>query len=83
MKDHQHEHILEKPSGGLVGTTVESKVSVRKLVEMMETETSNLEEMAIEFKESGGRVVDVSGKQFEIEVSSGSFRLNRYYVRRA
>jgi hypothetical protein len=82
MKGHNEEHTLDKPKSGLVGTFVTSKVGVRKLVDKMVTEGSNLEEIAIDFRESGGKIVEVDGKNLVIEVATGLFTINRYYIRR-
>jgi hypothetical protein len=83
MKEQNRDHMMDRPeTPSLVGTYVESKVGVKKLVAKMVTEGNNLEELAIEFRESGGRIAEVDGKNFLIEVGAGAFYLNRFYVRR-
>jgi hypothetical protein len=66
-----------------VGKMVESKIGFNKLLSKMSAKSSNLEEMALEFKESGGRIVDVEGKDFLIEVSSGCFNIHRIFVKKS
>jgi len=67
----------------LSGMVVESKVSVRRLEEEINPEKGTVEELAEEFKENGGTIVKMEGKQFLIEVESGSFHIQRNYVRRS
>jgi len=71
----------EAPKPNLVGTTVESKVSVRKLVARMESE-DDLEELARDFKKNGGIIAEVDGHRLMIECDSGTFTIHRTYVKR-
>ena len=83
IKQHNEEHIMERPQHiGLIGLCVEPKVSIKKLVSKMTAE-SDLNELACDFKESGGVIREVDGKNFVIEVESGIFSIHRYYVKKA
>ena len=87
MKEHHEEQttMSQRPdeNGSIIGTLVESKIGVGRLITKMEADGSNLEELAIDFRENGGQVTDVEGKDFVIEVASGCFRLHRAFVKRA
>lgn len=65
-----------------LGTWVESKINTKKLMDRMSSETGDIEELALEFKRDGGIIVDVDGKDFHIEVDSGTFSIARNYVKR-
>lgn len=67
----------------LVGVSVEPKVGPKRIAEKMMTDDGNPEDLALEFKELGGTIVGTEGKDFLIEVESGSFCIARNYVRRA
>ena len=66
-----------------IGTPVESKAGVKRLVANMEPEVGELHELALDFKRDGGTIVGVDGKMFMIEVDSGQFMIPRHYVRKA
>lgn len=83
MRKHDDEPKMERQAASLVGITVEAKVSARKIAEKMQTEDGDTEELAIEFVNYGGTILDVDGKNFLIEVDSGTFHILRNYVRRA
>ena len=87
MKDHStdQEDVFDKPKSGkkFVGTVVESKVGLRKLLTKMQPESGKLDELAIDFMNDNGTITDVDDRVFLIEVSSGDFYIERHYVRRA
>lgn len=87
MKDHsaEHEDIFDKPKAGkkFVGTAIKSKVGLRKLLSKMQPESGNLDELALDFVNENGTIIDVDGRMFLVEVSSGEFYIERHYVRRA
>ena len=84
MDDHHDEEgKIEKPTNGLLGLQVESKVASRKLAHKMSVESGEAEQLAIEFEQNGGKVIGIEGKTFLIETASGSFTIHRYYVQRA
>ena len=74
---------LDKPKRhrDVLGTWVESKVSVRRLLDTISSEIGDLDEIAADFKQNGGTIEDVDGKNFLIEVKSGQFSILRHYVR--
>lgn len=65
-----------------LGLKVESKINSRKLLSKVIAEEGELEELIVDFKKHGGEIIEVNGKDFLIEVSSGKFYLSRYYVKK-
>ena len=63
-----------------VGSQVESKVSVKKLLSRIETE-EEIEEVAKDFKKNGGIIVEANGQKIKIEVDSGEFLIHKMYVK--
>jgi len=64
----------------LIGLEVYPKVRTKKLVEKMIPQEGNLIELVADFKNKGGEISQVEGKNFIIEVYSGSFSIPRIYV---
>lgn len=85
MKEHHDEvHVMGRPDSLTpLGKYMKPKIGVNRLVQHMDSDISNLEEMAIEFKESGGRVVDIEGEEFVIEVNAGCFKINRMFLKKS
>lgn len=83
MKDQKDLEPMDKPQRhkDILGTWVESKVRVRKLLDHMSAEMGDSHELAADFKHNGGTIEDVNGKNFLIEVSSGRFIIPRHLVR--
>ena len=77
MKNH-HE---VKNEDSIVGTKVESKISFDKLLKRMQTDEDE-EEVAHDFKENGGTIIESHGHEFLIEVESGSFIIHKMYVKK-
>jgi hypothetical protein len=48
----------------------------------MWTEEGHEIELALDFRKNGGKILEVSGRDFLIEVSSGRFTIPRNYVKR-
>ncbi len=71
---------LHAESQDLIGVEVASKVSAVKLISKIETEAGDEEELAEEFAEHGGIILEATDKKLFIEVKSGSFYLHRKYV---
>jgi len=65
---------------GMIGSEVQSKINLKKLLSKINVEDGNEEELSQEFSEHGGTVVDCVNKNFLIEVKSGNFYLNSRYV---
>lgn len=64
------------------GLAVESKVSIKHLHPQITTD-NDVDLIAEDFVKNGGIIKDVDGISFLIEVESGSFWINRRYVKRA
>lgn len=63
------------------GLEVEPRMNIKKIMDQMEPEIGNTIEMARQFRDNGGRVVEANGDCFLVEVSCGIFRLPRNCVR--
>lgn len=70
----------ESPYDKHVGKSVRTKVSKKKLMEKIETE-SDAETLIDEFMEDGGTVVTVEERMVHIEVESGEMYLPRFCVK--
>jgi len=65
-----------------IGTMVESKISLKKLLDRIEPEDGELMELARDFKRNGGTLVQMDGQAFLVEVDSGRFVISRLFVKR-
>jgi hypothetical protein len=75
----------DKRPNGLIGVTVESKIAIDRLFTKI-TPLDDLdaeEDLAYEFIEHGGKITEVDGKRFLIEVTNGAFYIHRCYVTRS
>jgi len=79
----QEEKPIKMSIPDLSGMAVESKVSVRRLEEEINPAEGTAEELAKDFRENGGIILKMEGKEFLIEVESGSFYVQRKFVRRS
>lgn len=66
----------------VIGVMVESKVVPNKLINKMFPEDGNIFELTKDFKRSGGKIIDVDGKNFLIEVDSGTFYIAKQFIRK-
>jgi hypothetical protein len=66
-----------------IGIQVESRVSAKKLTSVMALENGQEGRVVKDFMKNGGKIVEVNGKDFLIEVTMGSFYINRSYVTQA
>lgn len=66
-----------------IGEQVESKVGSKKFSEIMTLEDGQMNRVVKDFMKNGGKVKEVSGKEFLIEVTMGSFYVPKNYVRLA
>jgi translation initiation factor 1 (eIF-1/SUI1) len=71
-----------KAKPNMVGLQVESKVTLKKLLSRIETQDGDLEEVAKDFKKNGGTITEVDGHNVLIEVDSGTFLIQRMYVKK-
>jgi len=78
QKDFNPEPMKNK----FIGILVESKIKSKRLVSRIESQEGDPEELAADFKNEGGRIIDVEGKKFLIEVANGSFLIPRQFVKR-
>jgi hypothetical protein len=62
---------------------VEPKINAKKLAHKIIPEEGERRDLVLDFKENGGLVTDINGKEFLIEVDSGKFFISRQYVKRA
>jgi hypothetical protein len=69
----------------IIGTQVESKIGVKRLMsKMLVDESDDARELAEDFHQHGGVVLDTDrDENLLIETDSGSFTLPRYFVRKA
>ena len=84
MRDKEGVEPLQKPKRykDIIGTHVESKVVSKKLIDHITSENEDLYNLAVDFKNDGGTILDVDGKNFLIEVYSGQFYIPRHFVRK-
>ena len=82
IKSQESQQDTRSVCRSVLGTWVESKINMKKLMDKMSSETGDVEELALDFKNDGGIIVDVEGKDFFIEVDSGIFSIPRNYVKR-
>jgi hypothetical protein len=67
----------------LIGLEVESKLhNARRIAKNIESFDGDLHEIAVSFKEYGGRIRDVDDKLFYIETNEGSFVIHRCFVKK-
>ena len=83
MDNHKEQHFLEKPKyNGPVGTFVESKIELDRLILKIVSEEDNVKKLAEDFLENGGKISEVNGLDFLIEVASGTFYIKRVYCKK-
>jgi len=66
-----------------LGIQVESKVNSKKLSNIMTLENGQMGRVIKDFMKNGGKIAEVDGDNFLIEVTMGSFYIKKSYVRRA
>ena len=67
---------LNRKKNYLIGLEVYPKIRTKKLI----PQEGSLGDLVKEFKNKGGEISQVEGKNFIIEVYSGSFSIHRMYV---
>ena len=75
-------HSDNKEKESVIGTKVESKISLANLLQRIQTDEIE-QEIAEDFKENGGTIMETHGHEFLIEVNSGSFIIHRMYVKKS
>lgn len=66
-----------------LGEQVESKISAKKFANVMTLEDGQENKVIKDFMKNGGKIKEVNGKEFLVEVTMGSFYVPRNYVRLA
>jgi len=79
--ESQREHEVRR--NHQIGTKVESKVSLKKLLEKIEPEEGELYQLAKDFKREGGTLLQMDGQALLVEVNSGTFIISRLFVRKS
>lgn len=80
-----NEEVHEEPApvadvqSKFVNKFAESKVSLKKLVEKIETD-GDVEELAAAFEEHGGVIIDTEGKNLIIQLDEGTISIPRFCV---
>ena len=82
MKD-QNEFDLNMKKKFPIGEQVESKISAKKLASVMNLEDGQMNRVVKDFMKNGGKIKEVSGSDFLIEVTMGTFYIAKNYVTRA
>lgn len=79
----QKENLFKRTSkaSDLVGHVVESKLSLKKLITKMDPDQGYLQEMAKEFRQHGGTILEIEQNNLLVEVRSGTFRIPKFFVR--
>ena len=67
---------------GLIGLEVESKIPAGRLAKKINTHDGDLHDISVDFKENGGTIKEIDGREFLIETSSGTFVIQRCFVRK-
>ncbi len=81
--DNQKDERSFRPKSKFVGTWVESKLRAKKLTENIDPQEGDKSKLVEDFMENGGRVTDVDGLLFLVEVKSGNFYVPRLFVKKA
>lgn len=64
------------------GAEVEPRLPLKRFANKMEADEGDIVEMAHEFRDNGGLVIEANGDTFMIKVANGTFRIPRSCVRR-
>ena len=75
-------NLQQPPKRKGVGQEVESRVSLKRLLTRIEPEEGNIEDVAHEFKENGGKILEIDGSLLMVEVANGTFIIPRACCRR-
>lgn len=79
----QDEQISITRKNYLIGIEVESKLVKNRILTKICVQDGDLYELTEDFIKNGGKIIDVDGKNFIIEVYSGTFSVPRQFVRRS
>lgn len=82
MEQNGKQEIKQQRVNNLIGLTVESKISAKRLAVHIKPKDGELHELVLDFRDRGGIIYDVEGKNFLVEVDSGFFYIPRFFVKR-
>lgn len=83
MKKNDNAKTEEQKNNQLIGLTVETKISTKRLAARIRPKDGELHELVSDFKQNGGIIYDVNGKEFLVEVNSGFFYIPRFLVKKS
>ena len=66
----------------LIGLKVESKIGAKRVAKHVLSCDGDLREVCEDFKKNGGLISEIEGTNFFIEVSSGTFKIPRCFVKK-
>lgn len=77
-------HEEDKSKNSIVGIQIESKIPLKKLTgRIFEVEKGDKNQVAKDFFNEGGKILEVDGHNFLVEVSSGVFYIHRMYTKKS
>lgn len=73
----------DAPKSPLIGKYVESKLRLKRLIKKMKSAEGELQEMASEFEEYGGIIINVDAEDnLLIELNSGKFWIPNFFIKK-
>lgn len=82
VKEHQQQFDSKLSKKAIiVGTMIESKVNIKKLIETIDVQEGETKLIAREFLRHGGTVKEVDGCDILVEVSKGLFIISDKLIR--
>ena len=82
MEQNEKNEDKKQKVNSLIGLAVESKLSAKRLAVHIKPKDGELKELVVDFKERGGTIYDIDGRNFLIEVNSGFFYIPRFFVKK-
>jgi hypothetical protein len=76
----QNDEFSHKLENTVIGSTAETKLSLKRIAKNITIEYGKANKIAKEFIENGGTVKEIIGEEYLIEVKSGAFFVNKRYV---
>jgi hypothetical protein len=81
QKDLSEFFDVDDVDSGIIGESINSRVSPKKLMIKSKPGEGELEDLVEEFANDGGIVLESNEKYFLVEVSSGNFYVPKFYVK--
>jgi hypothetical protein len=82
MTENARNEFALHPQKKGIGVLVEPRVSLSRVIKRMDAEDGEAEDMAKEFIENGGKILEIDGSLYLIEVTNGTFIIPRACVRK-